>query len=72
MWTLLWGDTTNQVSGQWNHEEHEGSEKALAAAKTKIGMGLIAHSIHSPSGIAWMSADELKGVADKADAKATG
>ena len=68
MWNLLWGDTTNQVSGQWNHEEHDDSEKAVEAAKTKMGMGLIAHSIHSPSGITWMSADELKGLDETAPA----
>jgi hypothetical protein len=29
MWILEWGDATNQVNGQWNHEEHESSETAL-------------------------------------------
>jgi hypothetical protein len=28
MWILEWGDATNQTSGQWNHEEHDSSEKA--------------------------------------------
>lgn len=59
MWVLEWGDATNQTSGQWNHEEHDSSEKALDAAKTKIGMGLIAHAIHSEAGVLWMSAEEL-------------
>jgi hypothetical protein len=59
MWILEWGDATNQTSGQWNHEEHDSSEKALDAAKTKIGMGLIAHAIHSEAGVLWMSAEEL-------------
>ncbi|WP_264047965.1 hypothetical protein [Methylobacterium flocculans] len=59
MWILEWGDSTNQVRGHWNHEEHDSSEKALDAAKTKIGMGLIAHAIHSESGVLWMSAEEL-------------
>jgi hypothetical protein len=47
MWILEWGDSTNQSSGQWNHEEHDSSDKAFDAAKTKIGMGLVAHAIHS-------------------------
>jgi hypothetical protein len=59
MWILEWGNSTNQVSGQWNHEEHESSEKALDAAKTKTGMGLIANAIHSPAGVLWMKAEEL-------------
>jgi len=59
MWILEWGDATNQTSGQWNHEEHDSSEKALDAAKTKIGMGLISHAIHSEAGVLWMSAEEL-------------
>ncbi|MCJ2043769.1 hypothetical protein MKK58_04350 [Methylobacterium sp. J-078] len=59
MWILEWGDATNQTSGQWNHEEHESSEKALDAAKTKINMGLIAHALHSEAGVLWMSRDEL-------------
>lgn len=59
MWVLEWGDSTNQVSGQWNHEEHDSSENALDAAKVKIGMGLIAHAIHSEAGVLWMSAEEL-------------
>lgn len=59
MWVLEWGDATNQVNGQWNHEEHDRSEKALDAAKMKIGMGLIAHAIHSEAGVLWMSGEEL-------------
>ncbi|MBY0256346.1 hypothetical protein [Methylobacterium sp.] len=59
MWILEWGDSTNQVSGQWNHEEHDSSEKTLDAANTKIGMGLIAHAIHSKAGVLWMSSEEL-------------
>lgn len=59
VWVLEWGDSTNQVSGQWNHEEHDSSEKALDAAKTKIAMGLIAHAIHSAAGVLWMSGEEL-------------
>ena len=59
MWVLEWGDSTNQVSGQWNHEEHDSSEKALDAAKTKIGMRLIAHAIHSEAGVLWMSGEEV-------------
>ena len=59
MWILEWGDSTNQVSGQWNHEEHDSSEKALDAAKTKIGMGLRANAIHSEAGVLWMSGEEL-------------
>ena len=60
MWVLEWGDATNQVSGQWNHEEHDSSEKALDAAKTKIGMGLRAHAIRSSAGEVWMSGEQLK------------
>lgn len=60
MWILEWGDATNQVSGQWNHEEHDNSEKALEAAKTKTGMKLIAHAIYSPPGALWMSGKELQ------------
>lgn len=59
MWILQWGDATNEVSGQWNHEEHESSDKALGAAKMKMGMGLRAHSIHSPAGDLWMSHEAL-------------
>jgi hypothetical protein len=59
MWTLEWGDATNQVSGHWNHEEHDSSEKALDAAKMKISMGLIAHAIHSPAEVLWMRSEEL-------------
>lgn len=68
MGILQWGDATNEVSGEWNHEEHESSDKAVEAAKMKMGMGLRAHSIHSPAGIAWMSAEELRGVHEAADA----
>jgi len=59
MWVLLWGDNTNRVSGQWNHEEHEGSEAALKSAEAKIHMGLKVHAILKPSGEPWMSATEL-------------
>jgi hypothetical protein len=59
MWILEWGDAANQVSGQWNHEEHDSSEKALDAAKTKISMRLLVHTIHSPAGEIWMSRDEV-------------
>ncbi|MHC2003126.1 hypothetical protein ACYQR9_22210 [Methylobacterium sp. CM6241] len=59
MWILQWGDSTNRAGGQWNHEEHESSEKALAAAKTKLQMGLFAHAIHSPAGVQWMTGDEI-------------
>lgn len=59
MWILEWGDSTNQSCRQWNHEEHATSDAALDAAKTKIGMGLIANAIHSEGGVLWMSADEL-------------
>lgn len=59
MWTLQWGDNTNRVSGHWNHEEHESSDKALAAAKMKIGMGLVVQAIHSPAGVQWMTEDEV-------------
>jgi len=68
VWVLEWGDSTNQVSGQWNHEEHDRSEKALDAAKTKIGMGLTAHAIHSEAGVLWMSAEELLDSVEAADA----
>lgn len=68
MWILEWGDATNQVNGQWNHEEHESSETALDAAKTKIGMGLIAHAIHSEAGVLWMSSEELLTAAEAGEA----
>ena len=72
MWVLEWGDATNQVGGQWSHEEHDSSEKALDAAKTKIGMGLRVHAIYSPPGALWMSAEQLKDAveADKAASQA--
>ena len=70
MWVLEWGDSTNQASGRWNHDEHDSSEKALDAAKTKIGMGLIAHAIHSRAGVLWLSAEELRD-AVKADEPAS-
>lgn len=60
MWILEWGDATNQVSGRWNHEEHNSSEKALDAAKMKVAMKLIAHAIHSPAGVLWMGSEELR------------
>jgi hypothetical protein len=59
MWILEWGDAANQATGQWNHEEHDSSAKALDAAKTKIGMRLLAHAIRSPVGKIWMSRDQL-------------
>jgi hypothetical protein len=68
MWVLEWGDSTNQTSGQWNHEEHDSPEKALNAAKTKIGMGLIAHAIHSEAGVLWMSSEELLTAAEAGEA----
>jgi len=64
MWILDWGDSVNQANGQWNHEDHESSEKALDAAKTKIGMGLIAHAIHSEADVLWMSGEELLDAAE--------
>ena len=69
MWILEWGDSTNQTSGQWNHEEHDSSDKAFDAAKTKIGMGLIAHAIRSEGGVLWMSRDELLNVAGADEAQ---
>lgn len=68
MWILEWGDPANQASGQWNHEEHDSSDKALDAAKTKIGMGLIANAIHSEGGVLWMSGDELLDVVEAKEA----
>ncbi|POR43096.1 hypothetical protein [Methylobacterium sp. V23] len=64
MWILDWGDSVNRANGQWNHEDHESSEKALDAAKTKIGMGLIAHAIHSEADVLWMSGEELLDAAE--------
>lgn len=66
MWILEWGDSANEVSGQWNHEEHDSSEKALDAAKTKIGMGLKANAIRSEAGVLWMSGEELLDAAEAA------
>jgi hypothetical protein len=54
MWILLWGDSSNEATGDWHREEHETSDEALAAARTKISEGQIAHAIHSPAGILWM------------------
>ena len=71
MWILEWGDTTNQTSGQWNNEEHASTEAALDAAKTKIGMGLIAHAIHSEGGVLWMSGNELLDVVEADEAAST-
>lgn len=59
MWVLLWGDNANKVSGEWNHEDHTGSEAALKSAETKLHMGLKVHAILKPSGEQWMSASEL-------------
>ena len=70
MWILQWGDNTNRASGQWNHEEHVSSEKALEAARTKVEMGLVAHAIHSPAGVHWMTADELMAALSKDEAPA--
>lgn len=71
MWILEWGDATNQVTGQWNHEEHNTAEKALDAAKTKMGMGLRAHAIHSPAGDLWMSHEALAAEGKPSEAEGT-
>lgn len=59
MWVLLWGDSSNEATGDWHRDEHETSDDALAAAKAKIAEAQIFHAIYSPAGILWMKPEEL-------------
>ena len=59
MWVLLWGDSSNEATGDWHRDEFETSDDALASAKSKIAEGQIVHAIHSPAGILWMKREEL-------------